>query len=271
MNNCVTFLQWALPLMEMRWQGFRKVRRQVCRKIQTRIGELRLNGFPEYRKFLMEHPEEWKILDSMARISISRFFRDLKTWDILKRSVIPELAGKAMDENRPLRCWSAGCASGEEPYSLAILWKFQFEREFRGLPIQIIATDADKHMLARAEDAVYSGGSLRDLPGEWASASFLKQDGKFKLDDTIKEMVDFSNEDIRHEMPDGVFDLVFCKNLVAMYFSESLAVRVFAEMAKRIRPGGYLILGNHENFPLERVPVFIELIKETNIYQRIKE
>jgi hypothetical protein len=121
-RQCVEFLQWALPQLGLRWPGFRKVRGQVHKRIVRRLRELELTHIAEYRRYLADHPAEWTVLDACLRISISRFYRDRDVFDHLRDSVLPDLARAAQQrgENR-LIVWSAGCASGEEPYTVADL------------------------------------------------------------------------------------------------------------------------------------------------------
>ncbi|MFB3131394.1 MAG: CheR family methyltransferase, partial [Rhodothermales bacterium] len=118
---CVDFLQWALPKLHMRWPGFRKVRRQVCKRVRRRMRTLGLDHTEAYRAYLEAHPDEWDVLDAMCRITISRFYRDRGVFDLLRATLLPQRAQRATDETT-LRCWSAGCASGEEVYTLKILW-----------------------------------------------------------------------------------------------------------------------------------------------------
>src|SRR5215510_13000639 len=109
--DCVAFLQWALPRMNLRWKGFRRVRRHLCRDLAHRTAALGLPTLAAYRAHLEQHPDEWRVLDAMCTVTISRFYRDAGMFDRLRRETLPELARKADDE---LRVWSAGCASGEE-------------------------------------------------------------------------------------------------------------------------------------------------------------
>ena len=122
-EECVAFLQYALPRLNLRWAGFRKVRGQVNKRLKRRIKELGLEGLTAYRSYLEEDPEEWRRLDEFCRITISRFYRDRGVFQLLQDRVLPELAERAADEGRSvIRVWSAGCASGEEVYTLRILW-----------------------------------------------------------------------------------------------------------------------------------------------------
>ena len=119
--DCVAFLQWALPHLDMRWTGFRKVRGQVCKRIKRRLKQLGLEEYSSYRQLLETEPAEWRVLDECCHITISRFFRDRDVFELLRKRILPEMARKAAREGRPARIWSAGCASGEEPYTLRML------------------------------------------------------------------------------------------------------------------------------------------------------
>ncbi len=104
-QECIQFLQWALPRLGLRWPGFRKVRRQVHKRINRRLEELRLTQIAEYRDYLETHPDEWRILDGFLRTSISRFYRDRGAWDGLRDEILPELTGSlhSTDQGR-VRC-----------------------------------------------------------------------------------------------------------------------------------------------------------------------
>src|ERR1700737_3575216 len=149
-SQCVVFLQWALPRLGMRWAGFRRVRRQVCGRVWRRARELGLADLVAYRAYLEEHPEEWALLHSMTRITISRFYRDRGVFGFLEQEVLPMLAAQAIARaSRTLEGWSAGCAPGEEPYPVAMMWQLELTQRFPDLSIQILATDLDQTVLTR--------------------------------------------------------------------------------------------------------------------------
>ena len=111
-SEFVEFMQWALPQMQMRWRGFRRVRSQVGKRIRRRLVELNLGNISDYRTYLSAHPGEWGILDGLTRITISRFYRDRDVFDRLRDGVIPDLARAALaDRAESINVWSAGCAS----------------------------------------------------------------------------------------------------------------------------------------------------------------
>ena len=121
---CVRFLQWALPYLHLRWEGFRRVRRHVCRRLPRRLRELSLPDLNAYRMWLQSNPSEWSWLDEACRITISRFHRDRAVWECIRASVLPALARAAQQRaDRRIRCWSAGCASGEEAWTLVFAWR----------------------------------------------------------------------------------------------------------------------------------------------------
>jgi chemotaxis protein methyltransferase CheR len=222
-SPCVVFLQWALPRLWMRWAGFRKVRRQVCKRVRRRARELGLADLVAYRAYLEEHPEEWALLDSMTRITISRFYRDRGVFGFLEREVLPMLAAETIAcGSGTLEVWSAGCASGEEPYTVAMMWQLELARRFPDLSIQILATDLDQGMLTRARDACFTTGSLKELPEHWRAAAFLRQGALHCVRDYYEQAVMVARHDIRTPPPHGPFDLVMCRNLAFTYFDRDL-------------------------------------------------
>ena len=181
-SDCIGFLQWALPQLRMRWPGFRKVRRQVCKRIARRLRVLGLAAPAAYRDYLRAHPEEWAVLDRCCRITISRFYRDRRVFDFLGAAVLPWLAQQALQRgDKRLQLWSAGCAGGEEAYSLVLLWDRRVGPLWPGVGIRILATDADAQSLDRAVPACYSPASLKDLPADWREAAFQRRDNDYCL------------------------------------------------------------------------------------------
>jgi chemotaxis protein methyltransferase CheR len=237
--------------MGFRWSGFRKVRRQVCKRIGRRLAELGLSGVEPYRAFLSANPGEWHHLDSLCRITISRFYRDRIVFDRLRDDVLLELARRAMENGREcVRCWSAGCASGEEPYTLQIMWQLRVAAEAGcPLPLRIVATDTDAHMLKRAQNAVFPVSALKDLPDELADLAFEEENGSRILKPALRREIEWAVQDIRHQAPEGPFDLVLCRNLAFTYFEESVQQNVLKRIYSVVGSTGYLIVGSHERPP----------------------
>ena len=263
-GDCIQFLQWALPRMHMRWPGFRKVRRQVCKRIQRRLHQLDLTGIHEYRDLLLQHKVEWGFLDSICRITISRFYRDKRVYEVLQQCILPDLAQRARANQ--LSLWSIGCASGEEPYTLAMVFKFHLLAQFPAIDYQILATDSDLGMLERARQACYRYGSLKNLPGNWLDSAFIRVDRQFCLKPEFQSHIRFLHHDIRQKAPEGLFDLVLCRNLVLTYFDSQLQWQVMERIRQVMVPGGVLVVGIHEHFP-DGASGFSTYFKELGIYQ----
>jgi chemotaxis protein methyltransferase CheR len=246
---CPEFLQWALPRLERRWAGYRKVQGLVCKRIVRRLRALGLVDFDAYRGWIESHPAEWGELDALLGIPISRFYRDRGVWEALEREVLPALARGAREGSRAaLACWSAGCASGEEPYTLALLWRVRVQPLFPGLALRIVASDRDAGLIDRARAGGYAASSFKELPADLRAAGFERRDGQFSLRDKYRA-VSFLQQDLREAMPDGVFDLVLCRNAVATYYSPAVQRAIMSRIAGRLRPGGALVLGIHEALP----------------------
>ena len=219
--DCVAFLQWALPRLGRRWAGYRKVRRQVCRRVRRRAGELGLDSLDAYRAHLEARPDEWEVLDGLMNVTISRFNRDRGVFAFLRDEVLEP----------GMRVWSAGCASGEEPYTLALLCD----------GLDILATDVDPAMLRRAEAASYPESALRELPDRDAFT-----DGVL---DARYRRVTFALHDVRDDPPPGPFDLVLCRNLAFTYFDEPTQRAIVGRLATVTTK---LVVGAHERLPKAR-------------------
>jgi len=249
-SQCVAFLQWALPRIGMRWAGYRKVRRQVCNRARRRAHELGLPDLNAYRTYLATHPPEWAVLDTLTPITISRFCRDRGMFELLANDVLPALAAQALERGADsLGIWSAGCASGEEPYTMAIIWELELAHRYPAVAIRILATDTHAAMLARARRACFSADSVTELPERWRAAAFVQQGGLYCLRERYRQAVTLVSGDIRTGPPDGPFDLIMCRNLVFTYFDLDLQHQIGAWLARALRPGGALVLGAHEQLP----------------------
>ncbi len=252
-DECTSFLQWALPHLRLRWPGFRRVRSQVCKRILRRMRELRIDGFHGYRDHLEAHDDEWSVLDRMCRITISRFWRDRAVFEALTSDVLPTLARAALERSvESICCWSCGCASGEEPYSLRIGWEMTRADFLPEVSLDIVATDADPHMLERARRAVYPRASIRDLPRSWQEHGFECAGDDVVLRTDVRTRISWLCQDVRSATPQGPFDLVLCRNLVFTYYEEALQLEIGRRLADTIRPGGALVVGSHENLPSDQ-------------------
>ena len=265
--DCVAFLQWALPQLDLRWSGFRKVRRQVCKRIARRLRDLGLPDLDAYRRRLVQDRDEWVLLDSFCRIPISRFWRDRAVFGHLANVILPELASEAVSRGQAaVRAWSAGCASGEEPFSLAIAFALGPAAQ-TGAQIEIEATDSDEILLDRARLGSYGPGSLKDLPDALRAAAFDKDGILYRIRPAFRTAITFRLEDIRERMAPGPFDLVLCRNLVFTYFGAPRQREFLGKFAAHIRAGGVFVIGSHERLPANAVG-FVAESGPPGIYRR---
>ena len=264
--DCVHFLQQVLPQLHLRWSGFRRVRRQVCRRLRSRIQELDLADFSDYAAYLLAHPDEWSVVDACCRITISRFYRDRKVFEQLSQE-LPRLVKLALARgDSSLRCWSAGCASGEEAYTLKLMEHFCLSGSDFSLPLQILATDVDKYLLSRARAACYSLGTLKELPQAWIEEAFTTNQ-HYCLKPTFREGIQFECQDIREKMPDGSFHLILCRNLVFTYFEPALQPEIFRGIIQRLVAGGIFLIGRRESLP-DGWPSHLYQVSVWGIYQK---
>jgi len=247
-SDCIQLLAWALPQIGLRSGSFRRVKRQVFRRIRARIRELGLHDAPAYAEYLKREPGEWAELEAMCGITISRFYRDAAVFDCLAQQVLPALA-RRLAPGEPLRVWSAGCASGEEPYTIALIWELHIAASHPDRVLQVLGTDRNPQLLVRAANARYRHSSLRELPPNWIARSFSQDGDAWCLDPSLRGGVTFECQDLRRELPAGRFDMILCRNLAFSYFELEEQRKVLRALVERLNPGGHLAVGLREQLP----------------------
>jgi chemotaxis protein methyltransferase CheR len=249
-EHCVAFLQWVLPQLQLRWPGFRKMRRQVCKRLQRRIFALELSDIEDYRKYLQSHADEWLIIDHLCRVTVSRFNRDKVVLEHVRNEVLPELAQQMIVAGETsLRAWSAGCAMGEEAYSLVLIWENTIGKDFPQLDIHVLGSDIDEDLLQRARRACYLYSSIKALPETWLNSAFRRQPNGYCLEARLRNMASFIKQDIRKKYHNGPFHVVCCRNMVFTYFEEALQLEMLEHIRTTLIDGGALIIGGHESIP----------------------
>ncbi len=267
-DECISFLQWVLPQMQMQWAGFRKIRTRVCKRLQRHLHELHLDKITAYQTYLNDHPEEWRKLDEICQVTISRFYRDKLVFACLAETVLPVLCQQAEQQGRrELKIWSAGCASGEEPFTLVLLWAYSLKQAFPQLALHILATDTKNELLKRARIACYPFSSVKNLPIAWRETAFTRVRDEYCLQPGYQHDVIFQIHDIRQMAPDRDFDLILCRNLAFTYYDQALQIRIAQQLCDALRPGGALLLGVHEHLPVTG-PGMELWLKRCSIYRK---
>jgi chemotaxis protein methyltransferase CheR len=189
-------------------------------------------------------------VEALCRISISRFYRDRAVFDAVADRILPSLAtaASARGDGR-LRVWSAGCAGGEEPYTVALIWQQAVSARAAGLALELVATDADPVALERARRACYRGSSLKEVPASWRAAAFTPRGDLFCLADEVRAAVELRCQDLRQDAPEGPFSLILCRNLAFTYFGEAAQREVAARLGALLTADGVLVIGAHERLP----------------------
>ncbi len=246
------------------------------RRMGKRLRPTKCDGFPEYLKYLKKHPEELDELVDVLTINVSRFFRNTLAFDYIADRILPAIVSEKKGSlDHSLRVWSAGCATGEEPYSIAILIRELQRKEKLDLATNIFATDIDERVLKRAKKALYPYESIKSMKYRLLKRYFEEKRKRFELIPKIQEMVDFSTFDMiskkGYAPPESVFgnfDMIFCKN-VLIYFSTRHQDRIFDKLYRSLAKGGYLVLGRAEVPIREYQNRFRKVNECCPIYQKV--
>jgi len=232
--------------------------------------DLGLEDFASYRARLEADPAEWRVLDECCHITISRFFRDRDIFQVLRTRVSPDITAQAKREGRNAQIWSAGCASGEEPYTIRILWDVEVISADPTVPLSIVASDVDVELLARARKGCFEPTSLHELPTPFIEQAFERIGSLYCVKSKHRGGIDFLCQDLRPEMPTHLFDLILCRYVAFTYFAAPLQNRVLARMIGRLPPNGYFMIGAHEQLP-GVIPGLVPLVGEAHVFQKIPE
>lgn len=222
------------------------------RRISRRFNATRTHDLAQYFNYLQHNPSEFDELIDSLTINVSSFFRNPLTFEYLGEIVLPVIIADCLKNNRPLRIWSAGCAAGEEPFSIAILVADMIKDEEKELKLNIFATDIDKKSLKKTKVAEYPFDSVKHIKCGLLKEYFNEKNDTFKLAPKIKDMVDFSFYDLLDkksyapaESVFADFDIVLCRN-VLIYFDHVRQRTIFDKLYRAVASGGYLVLGEAE-------------------------
>lgn len=216
----------------------------VMRRIERRMAVNDLSEIRDYIKLMKDQPEESKALFKELLIGVTSFFRDQEAFDLLEREVIPRLFEDHAPAE-PLRIWLAGCATGEEAYSVAMLLR-EYSREHRiELKVQIFATDIDKDAVDFARTGVYPDSISADVSAERLQLFFKKVDNSYRVAKSLREMIVFAPHNLIKDPPFSRLDLLICRNLL-IYLNPELQRRLLPLFAQSLKPNGFLFLGTSE-------------------------
>jgi chemotaxis protein methyltransferase CheR len=229
-----------------------------------------ISSYAEYAHYLDKNPAEFKELLDALTINVSEFFRDPTVWEAFRTSIVPAIIKeKIRTPQRELKIWSAGCADGEEPYTIAVSVIDALSYNLRAFKIEIVATDVDLQSLDRARRGAYSPARLRLVRDSVLQRFFTPADGgNLRISDEVKRLVTFQSHDLFTLPPSLPFDVISCRN-VMIYFSPELQQTVFRNFHQALSPSGYLILGKVETPVGEYGTLFKCVDLEEHIYQKV--
>jgi len=216
----------------------------IQRRIAHRMVVHRINGLDAYVKFLQAHPEEVDRLSEDVLITVTRFFRDSKSLQILVKKVFPALLNRR-PRGRPIRIWVPGCSSGEEVYSLAMLLSEFLGNRAVDYPVQIFGTDVSERSVARARAGLYPDNIAVDVSPERLRRFFTPAEEGFRIAKPIRDKCVFARQDLVTDPPFSQLDLISCQN-VLIYLGPELQQRVLRTFHYALKPHGFLVLGSAE-------------------------
>ncbi|MEH6565950.1 MAG: CheR family methyltransferase [Halopseudomonas sp.] len=233
--------------------NFRHYKRaKVLRRIERRMQVTAQPDLNTYLSYLQEHREEAKALLGDMLIGVTNFFRDREAFEALERDVIPNLFGEPdglRDDEGEIRVWSAGCSSGEEAYSLAMLLVDQARLADHPPKLQVFATDIDERAIATGRHGIYPESILTDVPPSRLREYFVKQQQSYQVKKEIRERVLFAQHSLLRDPPFSRLQLIVCRNLL-IYLNRDVQRQILQMFHFALRPGGYLFLGNSESADL---------------------
>jgi two-component system, chemotaxis family, CheB/CheR fusion protein len=219
-------------------------RASLERRLRKRMGEVGVPEYTDYIDYLEVHQDEFQMLFDTVLINVTAFFRDPAAWEYLAAEIVPRLRESADDE-APVRVWSAGCASGEESYTLAMVLAEAFGEDAYMQRVKIYATEIDDEALANARHGVYTGKQVEPIPGHLVDRYFERVDRRYAFRKDMRRTMIFGRNDLTRDAPISRIDLLACRNTL-MYFNAETQSEILGRLHFALNPSGYLFLGKSE-------------------------
>ncbi|MFB2838550.1 CheR family methyltransferase [Floridanema evergladense] len=219
-------------------------RPSLMRLVRKRIQRVGVESFNDYLDYLQVHPGELNILFDTLLLNVTNFFRDASAWEVLATEIIPRIL-ESKPNNEPIRVWSAGCASGEEAYTIAILLTEALGAEAFRNQVKIYATDLDEEALVQGRQASYTAKALEAVPQELRKKYFEVSGNNYVFRTDLRRCVIFGRHDLVHDAPISRLDLLVCRNTL-MYFNADIQARILARFHFALNDTGFLFVGKAE-------------------------
>ena len=219
-------------------------RSSLVRRIQKRLQTVSLPSYDAYQGYLENHPEEFSLLFNTILINVTNFFRDAEAWKFVATEIVPRILADTSADNA-IRVWSAGCASGEEAYTLAMILVDQMGVDQFRRRVKIYASDLDEEALTQARHATYSAQHVQDVPPEQLKRYFERVEDRYVFHQDLRRAVIFGRHDLVHDAPIARVHLLVCRNTL-MYFTREVQTKVLGRFHYSLQHGGYLFMGRAE-------------------------
>ncbi|MEA2545751.1 MAG: two-component system, chemotaxis family, CheB/CheR fusion protein, partial [Chloroflexota bacterium] len=239
----------------------------IIRRLRGRMGATRHSSLADYSKLIEDDPEEYARLISSLLIKVTEFFRDPKVFEHLREHLLPKLIADARRHGRQLRVWSAGCATGEEAYSLAMMVSEAMDDQAEPVDVRVFATDIDSAALAFARRGLYPPAALEKVPAPLRTRYFAKSDGGFEVVKSLRSFMIFGEHDLGARAAFPRIDLILCRN-VLIYFSLPMQRAALETFGFSLRDDGRLVLGPSETVAALPAP-YVEDHVRLRIYRRL--
>lgn len=233
---------------DLSWPGYRRVRKGVKKRLGRHLQSLGCGNMKEYLRLIDSNSEVRRQAEQYLTVSISRFFRDRSVWTFLEHCLLPEMLGS---EVHTFRVWSAGCASGEEPYSFSIIWD-RLRRAGKDLPsLELLGTDKNRGHLERAKAGIFNASSLKEVTEDIRRSSFEELPGKrrYRLIARLREQPTWMIHDLLKQPPASGFAMIFLRNNLLTYYTEPIIRNALGKITGCLQPGGILVVGVKEKPP----------------------
>ena len=242
-------------------------RTTLTRRVLRRMQAVSVDGFAAYQDYLEAHPEEVTHLFNMILINVTSFFRDAPVWQYLEEAVVPALVCRSTAAD-PIRVWSAGCASGEEACSLAMLFANALGLDRFRERLKIYATDVDDDALNHARAATYPERDVQCLAPDLVDRYFERTNGRFTFHKDLRRSVIFGRHDLLQDAPISRVSLLTCRNTL-MYFNAEAQTGVLDRFELALVPGGYLVMGKAEML-LGRLPNIVPVDLQRRVFIKLQ-
>jgi two-component system, chemotaxis family, CheB/CheR fusion protein len=243
-------------------------RTSLARRVDRRTAQVGVTDYAEYLDYLQVHPEEFTALFNTILINVTGFFRDPEMWEFLRTDILPAMPA-ARDPQAHLRVWSAGCASGEEAYSLAMLVAEVFGADALRERVKIYATDVDEEALAHARQASFTAQQISAVPPEYLEKYFEPVNGRFAFRKDLRRTVIFGRNDLVQDAPISRIDLMVCRNTL-MYFNAEAQRRILSRFHFALADHGLLFLGKAEML-LSHAALFVPVDLKLRMFRKVQQ